>query len=424
LKRDGEKYYDENINKTILRDLSKLKVGDVWITDGHVLAFDIIDKFTGKPKRMIMIMYYDWASRMPVGISLATTENSEHIKLAFRNGCINAGYAPLIVYQDNGRAFRSVAKDKKEFEYNISGIYSRVGAQVTFAKPYNAKAKNIERFFKTFQEDFERFISSFRGSKIGDKPADLQRHEKWIKKNRERKPLLMEEAMRMIDFYVMNFYANTPHKGLNGKTPLEVWNSAQIDESRLINPEKLNYLMLSREIKRINNNGITFTKLLYYNPKLIKHVGQPCIIRYDFRNINLIKVYDKKNRFICDAYQRELIDPLVRFTDNQINKELLERDLKEISNNKKKAKKLAEKEALRIEEATNEIPVIDYDQKSTIYSDSLMIETPQREEKKSLDEFTSDLMHDDDSSEEFSLDIRKKISANDDEDDEIPDLGL
>ncbi|MCD4828971.1 MAG: hypothetical protein K8R90_06030 [Candidatus Cloacimonetes bacterium] len=36
---------------TILRD-SCLNVGDVWVADGHKLAFDIIDPKTGRPKRM------------------------------------------------------------------------------------------------------------------------------------------------------------------------------------------------------------------------------------------------------------------------------------------------------------------------------------------------------------------------------------
>ena len=393
LKREGEKFYDEHINMTILRDQSLIKVGDIWVTDGHVLAFDIIDPYTGKTKRMTMIMYFDWASRMPVGLSLSPTEDSENIKLAFRNGCLNAQYAPLFLIQDNGRAFRSKIFhkkwDKHDLEIELAGVYTRVGTQVSFAKAYNAKSKVIERFFLTFQEDFERYIDTFRGSKIGDKPANLSRNEKWVKSLKERKPFTMQQAMQMIDFYITQMYANTPHDGLNGKTPKEVWDSAKIDEKRYLSAEKVNHLMLTREIKKIGNNGITFSKIIFYNDKLISHVGQPCIIRYDFRNLKMIKVYDAKNRFICNAFARQLTDPLVRLSNNELSKQHLSRELKQIASNKKKAKKIAEDEALRIAESVGDIQ-INYKQDSVTYNDATMLEI--EKQPKSIDERISDEM--------------------------------
>ncbi len=51
LLRKGAKFAKDNMLLTILRD-SCLKVGDVWVADGHKLAFDIIDPKTGRPKRM------------------------------------------------------------------------------------------------------------------------------------------------------------------------------------------------------------------------------------------------------------------------------------------------------------------------------------------------------------------------------------
>jgi putative transposase len=63
-----------------------LNVGDVWVADGHTIAFDIIHPATGKPVRMTLILILDWASRYPVGASIAMTEDSQHILTAFRNG--------------------------------------------------------------------------------------------------------------------------------------------------------------------------------------------------------------------------------------------------------------------------------------------------------------------------------------------------
>lgn len=86
--RKGSKFVAEHIIKTIIRD-NILDVGEVWVADGHTLAFDIYNPKTGKAQRMTMIMVLDWASRYPVGASLAFTEDSQHIQIAFRNGFLN-----------------------------------------------------------------------------------------------------------------------------------------------------------------------------------------------------------------------------------------------------------------------------------------------------------------------------------------------
>jgi putative transposase len=64
----------------------------------------------------------------------------------------------------------------------LGGIFPRLNIGVAFAESYNAKAKVIERFFKTMQEQFERFMSTFRGASIDDKPSTLMRNEKWAQK--------------------------------------------------------------------------------------------------------------------------------------------------------------------------------------------------------------------------------------------------
>jgi len=83
--RQGSKAVAEEIVKTIKRDNELLKVGQVWVADGHTLAFDIVNPKTGKAQRMTMIMVFEWASRYPVGATLAFTEDSQHIQIAFRN---------------------------------------------------------------------------------------------------------------------------------------------------------------------------------------------------------------------------------------------------------------------------------------------------------------------------------------------------
>ena len=319
--RKGSKAVAESVVKTIIRDASLLNVGDVWVADGHTLAFDIMNPKTGKAQRMTMIMVFDWASRYPVGASLAFTEDSHHIQVAFRNGFLNWGALPKSVYLDNGKAFKSKLFHEKweehDLEKELCGIFPRLGIKAVFAKSYNAKAKVIERFFKTFQEQFERFISSFRGASIADKPSTLMRNEKWAKKLFEAHPPTIEETMQMIAFYIRNIYGERPHSGLNGRTPWQVFSSSKLPEGRLVIPGKLNNMMLSSERKRLRNNGILLGKLMYWNVELTNHIGKEVIIRYDLGDARWILVYDTKDIFICQAELRRAQHPMIHLAEDQ-----------------------------------------------------------------------------------------------------------
>ena len=333
--RHGSKAVAEDIVKTIHRDNNLLNVGDVWVADGHTLAFDIINPKTGKAQRMTMIMVMDWASRYPVGASLAFTEDSQHIQLAFRNGFLNWGAVPKYVYLDNGKAFRSKLFNEKWQEHDLSsdlaGIFPRLGIQVAFAESYNAKAKIIERFFKTFQEQFERFIGTFRGASIADKPATLMRNEKWARKMYESTPPTIEEAMQMIGFYVRYIYGENPHSGLGGRKPFEVFSNAAIPDERKIETNRLNFLMMSAVRKTLRNNGIVLNKLQYWDTALMDHIGKEVVIRYDLADLRWIAVYDLQDNFLCQAEVRKAQDPFIHLSmDNPISHAEYQKEYKAI----------------------------------------------------------------------------------------------
>ena len=79
----------------------------------------------------------------------------------------------------------------------------------------------------------------------------------------------IEEAMSMIGFYIRHIYGEMPHSGLDGKTPWEVFRTAQIPQDRIIEPAKLNFLMLSAERKAVRSEGIVWGKLHYWHPDMI-----------------------------------------------------------------------------------------------------------------------------------------------------------
>lgn len=179
LARDGEKALSDKVEPYIKRDASLLDVGDILVADGHKLAFQVINPFTGKPCRATLVGFLDWKSTALVGYEIMLEENTQCIASALRNAIINLDMIPKIVYQDNGRAFRakyftcgsgsdgskrkrgafvgepnSFSDDKGFTELGFYGLYAKLGTETVFARPYNARSKVIERFFKEFQEGF------------------------------------------------------------------------------------------------------------------------------------------------------------------------------------------------------------------------------------------------------------------------------
>jgi putative transposase len=318
LARHGSTYLQNVLLPSLRRDTSLVAVNDVWVADGHDLGFDVIDPVTGKAKRPCFIAWMDFKSRWIVGGELAFTEHSQHVYSALRNAILNAGGVPRVAYLDNGKAFKARLFTGKaaetDFEVEAPGIFAKLGMDSIFAWPYNARSKPIERAFQTMQEQLERFLSSWRGASVADKPADLNRNEKWIQNIFERKPLTLDEAKLAIQFWAWHIYANSQHKGLNGKTPREVWESGVIPEERRIEPSRLFYLMLSDQARTVGKEGVRLFGRLYWHRDLIPHVNERIVIRYDIEDIRQILVYDERDRYICTADLRDTVHAFVKLT--------------------------------------------------------------------------------------------------------------
>ena len=118
-----------------------------------------------------MVLFLDWKSTALVGYEIMLEENTQCIASALRNAIINLDMIPKVVYQDNGRAFRAkyFTDDKGFSELGFNGLYSKLGIETVFARPYNARAKVIERFFKEFQEGFEKWLEYVHDFGFGTK---------------------------------------------------------------------------------------------------------------------------------------------------------------------------------------------------------------------------------------------------------------
>ena len=101
------------------------------------------------------------------------------------------------------------------------GLYAKLGIKTVFARPYNARSKVIERFFKEFQEGFEKLMPSFVGSSIINKPAYLKRNENFHSNLHNDYIPTIEETIKMIDMW-LKFKNSQPCTNAPNKTIAEV----------------------------------------------------------------------------------------------------------------------------------------------------------------------------------------------------------
>ncbi|MCD7879935.1 MAG: Mu transposase C-terminal domain-containing protein [Candidatus Gastranaerophilales bacterium] len=339
LLREGEKAYHDKVEPYIERDISKLEVGDVLIADGHVLNFQVINPFTGKPTRATLVGFLDWKSTALVGYEIMMTENTQCIASALRNSILNLGVIPKVVYQDNGRAFKAKYFQNADFdEAGFNGVYANLGIKSVFAKPYNARAKVIERFFLEFQEEFEKMMISYTGTSIENRPAWLNRNEKLHKEMHKRLTKnyipTVQEIIKYIDCWLE--YHNSmpcPHdKNMSIKQCLNSVKKVDIDKNIL------NDLMMKTECRTINKHGITFLNM-HYRSDAILGLRESVYIRYSLFDLSKIYVYSIKGEFLCIAKRVQKVHPMANILGTVKDIEEYKQQYKKQQRQFKKAKK-------------------------------------------------------------------------------------
>ena len=313
LARDGEKALSDKVEPYIKRDASLLEVGDVLVADGHKLAFQVINPFTGKPCRATLVGFLDWKSTALVGYEIMLEENTQCIASALRNAIINLDMIPKVVYQDNGRAFRAkyFTDDKGFTELGFQGLYSKLGIETVFARPYNARAKVIERFFKEFQEGFEKLLPSYIGSSINKKPAYMLRNEKFHKNLHNEYIPTIEETIKMIDMW-LSFKNSQLCPNAPDKTIAEVLSERK---RRSIDINILDDLMLATEVKTIQRNGIRFLNCDYFDEKLYGLRGK-VLVKYNLFDLANVKVFTPKGEYLCTAERVTETHPMAKILEN------------------------------------------------------------------------------------------------------------
>lgn len=313
LMREGQKALKDKVEPFIRRDPSLLEVGDVLVADGHRLNFQVVNPFTGKPCRALLVGYVDWKSFDLAGYEIMVEENTQCIASALRNSILRLGSIPKITYQDNGKAFRARFFTSTESleESGLYGLFGRLGVIAVFAQPYNARAKIIERWFKEFADTFERLLPSFTGTSIEDKPAWMMRNEKFHKAMHKEYVPTIQEAIAMIEKW-LQFHRSQPCPHVKGQTIGEVFEQRAKSEEQSISLAELDDLMMAVKKSTLTRNGIRFLDADYYDDNLYG-LREEVMIRYSLFDVSEVKVYTMKGEFLCNAKRMPKVHPMAYY---------------------------------------------------------------------------------------------------------------
>ena len=317
-RRKGRKAMVDLTMPSISRDEDSVEFMDLWVADGHTCNFMIANPVTGKLCRPTLIVWFDFATRIPVGYELMYTENTKAVLSAFRNGClwigqmlgIEAGVLPRCVYMDNGKSFKNkFFTNVADFDDQIIGLFGRLkpyGLEaVTFAWPYNPQSKPVERFFVDFG-GIERQFATYCGQNALAKPASMNREEPWhkgqLKKhiNQNGYPTL-QGSFTIIRNWVENDYILRPSnsKFLKGQYPLQKASGqvTAIDlEKRTLALDHFSQMLLHEKHCTLSKEGFIIDGIIYYNEMCFPGArkgkeGHDYIVKYDILSPQKVWVY-------------------------------------------------------------------------------------------------------------------------------------
>lgn len=217
------------------------KAGDLWMSDVmHGPAVTV----AGKKRKSYLIAFIDDATRVIPYAAFAVSERTAAFLPVLKEAVLRRGAARRL-FVDNGSAFRS---------HQLALVCAKLGITLIHARPYHAQAKGkIERWFRTVRLQLLPLLQ----------PADLQS---------------LDALNRRLWAWVEGEYHRSPHRGLDGATPLDKW-AAVADEVRYLGPD-IDDLFLN-EVKRkvARDRTVSLDGMVYEVDATL--VGEVVTLRHD-----------------------------------------------------------------------------------------------------------------------------------------------
>jgi transposase InsO family protein len=268
------------------------KAGELWMSD--VMHGPAVVTENGRKRKSYLIGLLDDATRIVPYAAFALSENTAAFLGVLQQALLRRG-VPKRLYVDNGAAYRS---------NHLSLVCAKLGITLIHARPYQPQAKGKQdRWFRTVRMQLLPTLGA----------ADL---------------LSLEALNRRLWAWVEGEYHMSPHRGLDGITPLDRWTMAA-SEIRLVSPEcdldELFLFELKRRVQRdrtVSLHGVVYevdaslvgeTVSLRFDPS---RRGRPVDVYFKGRKVEQAKRVDLyANCFVRRDHTTKALHPDQRLDD-------------------------------------------------------------------------------------------------------------
>jgi transposase InsO family protein len=258
LSRNG--LMDKRRNEPTSKDRRRFafdKAGELWMSD--VMHGPTVTTEGSRKRKTYLIGLLDDATRVVPYAAFALSENTSAFLPVLQQALLRRG-VPKRLYVDNGALYRS---------NHLSLVCAKLGITLIHARPYLPQGKGKqERWFRTVRMQLLPALD----------PTDR---------------LSLDALNRRLWAWVESEYHMSPHKGLDGMTPLDRWMMAAHDV-RLVGPEsELDDMFLFEQKRKVQSDRtVSLLGIVYEVDASL--VGETVILRFDpSRRARPVDVYFK-----------------------------------------------------------------------------------------------------------------------------------
>lgn len=220
------------------------RAGELWMSD--VMHGPAVVVGGRRKQKSYLIGFLDDATRVVPYAAFALSENTSAFLPVLRQAVMRRGI-PLRLYVDNGSAYRS---------HHVSLVCARLGITLIHARPYQPQGKGKqERFFRTVRM---QLLPTLGEPDLGSLDALNRRLWAWVEGE----------------------YHQSPHKGLEGATPLDAW-AMHSGDVRAAGPElDLREMFLLEAKRRVRaDRTVSLDGVVYEVDASV--VGEKVTLRFD-----------------------------------------------------------------------------------------------------------------------------------------------
>lgn len=220
------------------------RAGQLWMSD--VMHGPNVCVGDRTRRKTYLIAFIDDATRVIPYAAFALSENTQAFLPVLQQAILRRGYSERL-YVDNGANYRS---------HHLALVCAKLGIALIHARPYRPQGKGkIERFFR-----------SLRGQLLTRLTTDDTRS--------------LEALNRRLWAWVEGEYHHSPHRGLDGQTPLERW-AQTAQDVRFPEPDlDLQDLFLFETVRKVQKDRTVSLGGVVYEVDAAL-VGEKVTLRYD-----------------------------------------------------------------------------------------------------------------------------------------------